>query len=81
MVSGLAAIAAVLGAAAGLDRQQARQLHFVGIEVAAMNGRGAEKEIVEREIVDGLGLGPGPDVTGLFAGRFGRARVNDVDVH
>ncbi len=61
-MGGLAAIAAVLGAAAGLDRKQPRKLHLVGIEMAAMNARGAKQQVVEREIVDRLGLGPGPGV-------------------
>jgi hypothetical protein len=38
-VGRLAAIAAVLGAAAGLDRQQLRQLHLGGVEPAAVHVR------------------------------------------
>ena len=44
---GLAAIAAVFGAPARLDREQAAHLYGVGIEVGAMHGLGAKQEIHE----------------------------------
>ena len=60
MIRGLAAIAAILGAAAGLDGEQARQLHPVGIEILAMNGLGLEEQVVEGQVVDCLRRFPGP---------------------
>jgi hypothetical protein len=46
----LRAIAAVLFATTGLDRQQSRQLHFVGIEVLAVDLLGAEDQVVEGQL-------------------------------
>ena len=45
----LRAVAAVLRAAAGLDRQQRRQLHRVGREVLAVHLLRAEQQVVERQ--------------------------------
>ena len=46
---GLRAVGAVLGAAAGLDRDQRRQLHRVGRVMRAMHVLRAEQEIGERQ--------------------------------
>ena len=48
MMRRLRAIGAVLGAAAGLDRQQRRALHGIGIKVFAMHRLGAIDEIIKR---------------------------------
>ncbi len=80
MVGGLAAVAAVLGAAAGLDREQARELHLVGVEVAPVHGLGAEQKIVEGQVVDRLRLGARPVVAQDLVAGVG-ASVRDVDVH
>jgi hypothetical protein len=61
----LAAIAAILGAAAGLHRKQLRELHFIGAEMYAMHLRGAENQIGEREFEQRGNLGARPVVTGL----------------
>ncbi len=45
----LRAIAAVLGAAAGLDRQQRRELHRVGCMMRAMDLLRAQQQIGERQ--------------------------------
>src|SRR5207248_3807133 len=48
MMRGLAAIAAILGAAAGLDVEELAQLDAVGIEMLPMDRLRVEQEIVER---------------------------------
>ena len=80
MVGGLAAVAAVLGAAAGLDGEQARELYLVGVEVAPMDGLGTEQKVVEGQVVDRLRLGARPVVAhdlvasvGFFRSRGGRS--------
>ena len=60
MMNGLAAIAAVLWTAAGLDAEQAAQLNPVRIEVLAMDGLGPEQKIIEGQIVKLAGLFNGP---------------------
>ena len=52
MMRGLAAIAAIFRAAAGLDIEQLAELHAVGIEMPAVNGLRLEQEIVERQPVE-----------------------------
>ena len=51
MMARLAAIAAILGAPAGLDAEQPAELDLVGIESPAVDGLRLEQEIVERRIV------------------------------
>jgi len=51
MMRGLAAIAAILGAAAGLDVEEFRELHAIGIEMLPMNRLRLEQEVVERQPV------------------------------
>ncbi|CAB5392096.1 unnamed protein product [Rhizophagus irregularis] len=46
----LVAIAAILGAAAGLDRQQRAQLHLARGVVRAVDGLGGEHQVVEGEV-------------------------------
>jgi len=58
----LRAIGAVLGAAAGLDRQKARHLHPVGVEIPAVKGLGLHDQVVKRQPEQGLGLIAGPIV-------------------
>ena len=60
MMNGLAAIAAVLRTAAGLDAEQAAQLNPVRIEVLAMDGLRPEQKIIEGQIVKLAGLFNGP---------------------
>jgi hypothetical protein len=81
VVGALRAVAAVLLAAAGLDRQQRGKLHGVGIEVLAMHLLGAEQQVVERQceqrgdIVDtpciALLRRGGRDIAGRLAQGFG----------
>jgi hypothetical protein len=52
MMRGLAAIAAIFRAAAGLDIEQLAELHAVGIEMPAVNGLRLEQQIVEGEPVE-----------------------------
>src|SRR4029077_17252899 len=52
MMRRLAAIAAILGATAGLDVEQPAELHAVRIEMLAMQRLRAEQEIVERQAID-----------------------------
>ena len=49
VVDALRTIRAVLGTAAGLDREQRRNLHLARIEVLAMNALGAEQQLGERQ--------------------------------
>ncbi len=53
---GLRAIAAVLRAASGLDREQHAPLHLIGRVVLAMHGGGAEHKLGERSGVNGFDL-------------------------
>jgi hypothetical protein len=46
----LRAVGAVLGAAAGLDRQKLRQLHFVGREVLPVHALRAVEQLRERQL-------------------------------
>jgi hypothetical protein len=48
----LAAIAAILGASAGLDRQKTTDLHSVGIEIFPVNRLRLKEQIVEWKIID-----------------------------
>ena len=64
VVAGLRAVLAVLGAGAGLDRQQGGDLHAVWVEVRAVDGLGLEQQVVERLLEQRLDLGEGPIVTG-----------------
>ena len=48
VVAGLRAVLAVLRTGAGLDRQQGRDLHAIGVEVPAMHGLRLEQQVVER---------------------------------
>ncbi len=62
VVGRLAAVSAVLGAAACLDRQQAAHLHGVGIEIAPVDRVRLEDEVVERGLVERQSLVAGPVV-------------------
>ena len=61
----LGAVAAILGAAAGLDVQQGAELHLVGVEIAAIKPMGAEQEIVERKLEQRERLGDRPVMANL----------------
>ena len=63
VAGGLGAVRAVLHATAGLDGEEGALLHFGGIPVHAMDGRGAVHELVEGELVDLGDLLLGPVVT------------------
>ena len=52
----LRAVTAILGAAAGLDAEQARGLDVVGIEMAAMDALRAKHQIRERQGIKSFGL-------------------------
>src|SRR5258708_39090676 len=83
----LRAVGAVLGAAAGLDRQQGAQLHARGVVMSPVRHLGAEDQLRQRQIVDGADLlvapvvadgsdgapwaGPGEPVDGSRRGRGG----------
>ncbi len=45
----LRAVAAILGAAAGLDREQRADLHRIGVEIFTMHGLRAVDQITERQ--------------------------------
>ena len=64
----LAAIAAILGAAAGLDAEQPAELDAVGIEVRAMHGVRPEQQVVERCLVKRAGRLGRPPPRGARAG-------------
>src|SRR4029077_5646844 len=53
VVRALRAVGAVLGAAAGLDREQRAELDLVGGVVLAMDGLRAEEELRKRQIGQG----------------------------
>ncbi len=59
---GLRAVRAVLGTAAGLDRQQRRHLHRVRVVVRAMHRVGAREQVGERQIHQRRDFGAGPVV-------------------
>ena len=59
-MSGLVAIAAILRAAAGLDRQQSGQLHLIAREVGAMDRLRIEHQVVERQVEQRSDFGAGP---------------------
>ena len=48
----LRAIGAILRAAAGLDRQQGRDLDLVGVEMCAVHRLGLENQVIERQPVE-----------------------------
>ncbi len=59
---GLRAIGAILRAAAGLDRQQSRDLHFRRIEILPVDRGCAEHQFRERQVEQRPHLGAGPIV-------------------
>src|ERR1700722_1602606 len=76
MVMGaLRTISAVFRTAAGLDRQQGRDLHFARIEVQAVDALGVEDEFRERQIEQRLYLGPGPVVAHHAGEATGETRI------
>ena len=79
----LAAIAAILGTAAGLDRQQGRELDRVGIMILAVHALGPPEQVVERQIEQRRDLGPRPIVTHFtpLPGREGGRRRIDCLAH
>ena len=60
MMRRLAAIAAILGATAGLDVEKLAQLHAIGIEMLPVNGLRFEQEVVEWQLVKRPGHLAGP---------------------
>ncbi len=60
MMGRLAAIAAILGATAGLDAEKPAELHFVGIEVLAMGGLRLKQQITEGRFIKRQGQLPRP---------------------
>ena len=56
----LRAIAAILGTAPGLDRNQSRTLHLVGIEILSMHLLCTKQQIHQRQLVERLNLGNRP---------------------
>jgi hypothetical protein len=58
----LRAVGAIFGAAAGLDREQGRDLHLVRIEMFAMHLRRAEQQVVERQVEQRAHFGARPVV-------------------
>ncbi|MNN54246.1 hypothetical protein D3C81_1690530 [compost metagenome] len=73
-MTGLRTIFAIFRAGAGLDRQQGRNLHAVGVEMRAVHGLRLEQQIVEGLDEQGFDLGEGPVVTQICscAGAHGR---------
>jgi hypothetical protein len=64
VMRGLRTVRAVLRAAAGLDRQQRRQLDSGGIEVLAMNLLRTEDQVAERQLEQLEHRGRGPQRSG-----------------
>ena len=62
VVNALRTIGAVFRAAAGLDREQRRDLHLARIEVLAMNALGTEQQLGERQREQRAHVGAGPVV-------------------
>ncbi|MDF9863611.1 hypothetical protein M2437_002593 [Methylorubrum pseudosasae] len=62
VVGRLRAIGAILGAAAGLDRQQGRPLDVGGVVMRPVHDARPMHEIEQRHVVDRLDLGQGPIV-------------------
>src|SRR3546814_16147670 len=58
----LRAVGAVLGAAAGLDRQQGADLDFGGVEMRAVHAGGTEQQLGERQVEQVLDLAADPVV-------------------
>ena len=56
VVRALRAVTAILGAATGLDAEQARGLDMVRIEMAAMDALRPKHQVRERQGIEGLGL-------------------------
>ena len=54
LISALAAIATIFGAATGLNRQQGTLLHFIRIKVLAMDQMRHEQQIVEGQVQESL---------------------------
>lgn len=76
-MGGLAAVAAILGAPAGLDGQKPAALDGVGVEVAPVHALGAEQEIIEGSVVESLGFFARPIMTQFPISRLaGRARLH-----
>jgi hypothetical protein len=64
----LRAVSAVLGAAAGLDRQQRRKLHFVGFVMGAVDLGSAENELGEGQVEQLGDFGASPVGAGFVHG-------------
>src|SRR5579884_3040595 len=83
----LRAIGAVLRAAAGLDRQQGRNLHLPRIEALPVDALGVEDEVRKRQAEQRFYLGPSPILAhgaGETAGEVGscrRERRLSADIH
>ncbi len=60
MAGALGTVAAILRAGAGLDAEQAADLHLVGIEVGAVQALGAEDQVIEGLVQQGLDLFQSP---------------------
>ena len=69
----LRAIGAVLRAAAGLDRQQRRNLHCAGVEIGAMHALRAEHQLRERQVEERPHFGARPVVADGSAVPRGRS--------
>src|SRR3546814_2160762 len=67
----LRAVGAVLGAAAGLDRQQGADLDFGGVEMRAVHAGGTEQQLGERQVEQVLDLAAAP-VVARRGGRGGK---------
>ena len=64
VVAGLGAVLAILGAGAGLDRQQGGYLHAVGVEVLAVHCLRLEQQVIEGLAQQGQDFCLGPVVAG-----------------
>jgi hypothetical protein len=76
----LRAVAAILAAAAGLDRQQGGQLHFVRVEVLAVHLLGLVQQVHERQREQRLDVGDAPAHRGARAVGRGAARAQARNV-
>jgi hypothetical protein len=60
----LGAVAAILGTATGLDRQERRQLDFVGIKIRTMDLLRLPHQIIERQFKQRSHFSDRPDLVG-----------------
>jgi hypothetical protein len=85
MARGLRAIAAILGTAAGFDRQQRGELHRIRVEMFAVQLLRAEHQVGERQFEQGFNVCDDPALRrgGTFIRFIGRSaeKLNGLYIH